>query len=103
MTATGLSRSEGLISRSPDGRYLTVTGYDATPGTAGYGKGNSLLSSVSTSGLGQPGARAQMVDQGLLNMPTTNIDPATGASYGGGWQKTFGHPPWRGPSPGKLA
>ena len=30
LTATGLSTSEGEITRSPDGRYLTVTGYDAT-------------------------------------------------------------------------
>ena len=44
LTATGLSRSEGLISRSPDGRYLTVTGYDAAPGTTGPG-GVSLTAS----------------------------------------------------------
>ena len=29
LTASGLSRSEGLISRSADGKYLAVTGYDA--------------------------------------------------------------------------
>lgn len=35
LTATGLSTSEGEISRSPDGRYLVVTGYDAPVGTNG--------------------------------------------------------------------
>jgi hypothetical protein len=35
LTAAGLSRSEGLITRSPDGSYLAVTGYDAEPGTTG--------------------------------------------------------------------
>jgi hypothetical protein len=35
LTATGLSTSEGEISRSPDGRYLTITGYDAVVGANG--------------------------------------------------------------------
>jgi hypothetical protein len=35
LTAAGLSTSEGEITRSPDGRYLTVTGYDAPVGTNG--------------------------------------------------------------------
>jgi hypothetical protein len=44
LTAAGLSRSEGLITRSPDGSYLTLTGYDAAPGATGPG-GVSLTAS----------------------------------------------------------
>ena len=35
LTASGQSRSEGLISRSADGRSIALTGYDAAPGTDG--------------------------------------------------------------------
>src|SRR4051794_40315007 len=45
LTASGLSRSEGLISRSADGKYLAVTGYDASVGTTGPG-GSSLTASA---------------------------------------------------------
>lgn len=34
LTASGSATSEGLISRSVDGKYLIVPGYDADPGTA---------------------------------------------------------------------
>ena len=37
LTATGQSRSEGLIARSADGRFLAVTGYDAAVGATGAG------------------------------------------------------------------
>lgn len=37
LTATGQSRSEGLIDRSADGRFVAVTGYDAAPGATGAG------------------------------------------------------------------
>jgi len=47
LTATGLSRSEGLIDRSADGRFLAVTGYDAATGTTGPG-GLSLTASDPT-------------------------------------------------------
>jgi hypothetical protein len=48
LTASGLSRSEGLISRSADGKYLAVTGYDAAPGATGPG-GISLTGSAPAS------------------------------------------------------
>ena len=48
LTATGLSTSEGEIVRSANGKYLTVTGYDAAPGTTGPG-GLSLTASQPTS------------------------------------------------------
>ena len=35
LTASGQSRSEGLIARSSDGRFVTATGYAAAPGTTG--------------------------------------------------------------------
>jgi hypothetical protein len=44
LTAAGQSRSEGLISSSADGRYVTVTGYDAAPGT--LGPGNTSLTNT---------------------------------------------------------
>src|SRR4051812_10976259 len=44
LTASGLSRSEGQIARSADGRFVTVTGYAAAPGTTGPG-GFSLTAS----------------------------------------------------------
>lgn len=47
VTATGLSTSEGQLSRSPDGRFLTATGYDAPAGTVGVG-GRSLTTSDPT-------------------------------------------------------
>ena len=44
LTAVGQSRSEGLITNSPDGKLLTLTGYAAAPGTTGPG-GISLTAS----------------------------------------------------------
>ncbi|MFL6140241.1 MAG: ExeM/NucH family extracellular endonuclease [Labedaea sp.] len=35
LTVSGSATSEGELTRSADGRYLTVAGYDADPGTAG--------------------------------------------------------------------
>lgn len=34
LTASGSATSEGLLTRSIDGRYLVLTGYNAAPGTA---------------------------------------------------------------------
>jgi hypothetical protein len=34
LTASGTASSEGLITVSPDGKYLSLTGYSAAPGTA---------------------------------------------------------------------
>jgi hypothetical protein len=47
LTATGLSTSEGEIVRSANGKFLTLTGYDAQPGTTGPG-GLSLTASLPT-------------------------------------------------------
>jgi hypothetical protein len=47
LTATGLSTSEGEIVRSANGKYLTLTGYDAAPGTTAPG-GLSLTASLPT-------------------------------------------------------
>ena len=48
LTATGQSRSEGLIDRSADGRFVAVTGYDASVGTTGA-NGTSLTTTAPTS------------------------------------------------------
>ena len=47
LTASGQSRSEGLLDRSADGRFLAVTGYDAAPGATGAG-GLSLTTTAPT-------------------------------------------------------
>lgn len=44
LIASGTATSEGLLTRSVDGRYLTLTGYDATPG----GAANLSASSAAT-------------------------------------------------------
>jgi hypothetical protein len=48
LTASGESRSEGLIDRSADGRFVAVTWYDAAPGDTGAG-GESLTTTDPTS------------------------------------------------------
>jgi hypothetical protein len=48
LTASGESRSEGLIDRSSDGRFIALTGYDAAPTTLGP-NGTSLAASSPTS------------------------------------------------------
>jgi hypothetical protein len=48
LTATGQSRSEGLIDRSADGRFIAVTGYDAPVGATGA-SGASLTTTAPTS------------------------------------------------------
>jgi hypothetical protein len=48
LTAAGQSRSEGLIDRSADGRFVALTGYAATVGTTGTG-GASLTTTSPTS------------------------------------------------------
>lgn len=48
LTAAGLSVSEGQITRTQDGRYVAVTGYDAAPGSTGPG-GVSLTASAPSS------------------------------------------------------
>jgi DNA/RNA endonuclease G (NUC1) len=41
LTASGTSTSEGFITRSVDGNYLTLPGYDAAPGTVGVATSTS--------------------------------------------------------------
>ncbi len=41
LTNSGTATSEGALARSANGRYLTLAGYDAAPGTAGVVTANS--------------------------------------------------------------
>jgi len=66
LTAAGLSRSEGEITRSPDGRFITVTGYDAEPGDTAAG-GLSLTATA-------PGATKRVI--GIVDGNNT-IDTST--------------------------
>jgi hypothetical protein len=60
------------------------------PGDSSYGKGNLALQSNVTSGIGIFSSRQALVDDSLLNMPTSNLDPATGLAYGTGAWNTAG-------------
>ena len=47
LTMSGSASSEGALAQSQDGRYLTLAGYDADPGTAGVaGSTNTAVSRV---------------------------------------------------------
>jgi hypothetical protein len=65
--------------------------FNATPTSAGYGKGNPALASQSNvSGVGVSGARQQLDAVENLNMTTSKVDPATGANYTAGPWNTGG-------------
>lgn len=70
LTATGLSTSEGEIVRSADGKYLTITGYAAAPGTTGPG-GISLTASLPTS---VPRTVGVVDGKGTIDTSTTLTD-----------------------------
>ena len=61
----------------------------STPLSAGYGKGNNNIglaqgTELSNSTLATPGTFYQLPDSTVLNMPTSNINPQTGAAYTSG-------------------
>ncbi|MDB5292095.1 MAG: hypothetical protein JWL69_3336 [Phycisphaerales bacterium] len=89
----GQDRAQVAISEQPV-QLFSVAGAGnvfATPGSAGYGKGNSALPVAPlVSGLGYAGARQQLVDQSVTNMPALNINPQTGANYAAGAWNTAG-------------
>ena len=71
ITASGTATSEGLITRSIDGRYIFVTGYDAAVGTA------SITSSASTA-INRIVGRIDAA--GLVNSTTALSDYSTGSN-----------------------
>jgi hypothetical protein len=46
LTMSGSAGSEGTLELSSNGQYLTVAGYEATPGTAGVASSNTILRDV---------------------------------------------------------
>jgi hypothetical protein len=63
----------------------------ATPGSAGYGKGNAILATgTATDGIGTAGTRQQLADTAVLNMGTNTYDPSTGQKYAVGPWNTAG-------------
>ncbi|HVJ95918.1 MAG TPA: hypothetical protein VNC41_03710, partial [Acidimicrobiia bacterium] len=50
LVASGLSTSEGEITRSPNGKYVTVTGYDAAVGDTGPSSTSLTASDPATVG-----------------------------------------------------
>ncbi|MDB5303864.1 MAG: hypothetical protein JWM97_1413 [Phycisphaerales bacterium] len=83
----GQDRTQIGIAEQPI-QIFSVSGSSnvfATPGSAGYGKGNFALgASPIISGLGYAAARQQLVDVSKTNMPTNVIDPQTGTNYAAG-------------------
>jgi len=75
LTATGQSRSEGLIDRSADGRFVAVTGYDAAVGTTGA-NGKSLTTTAPTS---VPRVVGLVDDNGVIDTTTRLNDSGSAA------------------------
>src|SRR4051794_3783188 len=71
LTASGTATSEGLLTRSADGRFLVATGYDAAVGTA------SITTSTSAS-INRVVARVDAA--GILDTTTALTDAITGGS-----------------------
>jgi hypothetical protein len=98
-TGVNLQQGQNRIQFSV-GEYktedLSVSGgtasLNATPGSAGYGKGNPALPSSSTSGLGAVSGRQAFVDSSSADEGTSIIDPqsTTSQTYG----QEYGSGPW---------
>ncbi|HEX4686681.1 MAG TPA: hypothetical protein VH228_07855 [Nocardioides sp.] len=77
LTASGQSRSEGLIDRSADGRFIAVTGYDAAPGATGASDANvpgGKLSLTTTSPTAVPRVVGLVDANGNVDTTTTLAD-----------------------------
>ena len=71
LTASGTATSEGLLTRSVDGQYLLLTGYDAAPATA----------SITTSSASTINRVIARVDSsGVVNTTTALSDGSTGSN-----------------------
>src|SRR5207302_328024 len=82
LTSSGTATSEGLLAVSANGHYLTVTGYDATPGTAGV---------ASTASATTPRVVA-LIDSNGTGLPTTGGQTST--ELPGFPTSTTGHSPY---------
>ena len=69
LTASGSATSEGLISRSADGKFIILTGYDAAVGTTGVG---STVSTTVNRVIGRVDA------SNTINTTTALTDASTG-------------------------
>ena len=103
LTARGTSVTEGLLTRSSDGKYLLLTGYDATLGTSGLGSSTAAavnrvvgrvdsFGSVDTSTVIADGFNGGMI-RGAISDNGINIWAAGSAndSSNGVRYTTFGH------------
>ena len=90
----GISDVAAIQAFSIGGNSVGAMG--ATPLTNGYGKGNNNIGlnaqtgSLPSTTLATPGSFYQLRDQSVLNMPTTQADPQTGANYAAGAWNTGG-------------
>src|SRR5438128_9770406 len=71
MTASGTGTSEGLMTLSKDGRYLTATGYDADVGTA-------AVAGTTSASVNRIIARVD--SNGTVDTTTALTDAATGGN-----------------------
>ncbi|WP_432890039.1 ExeM/NucH family extracellular endonuclease [Kribbella sp. CA-245084] len=74
LTMSGSATSEGALALSADGRFLTLAGYDADPGTAG-------VASTTTSTVGRVVGRVD--GSGAVDTSTTITDAFSGANVRG--------------------
>lgn len=77
LTAAGLSRSEGLLATSGDGKFLAVTGYDAPVGTLGPAAGTATSSSLANTDTTTVPRTVAVVDGDGTIDTTTTISGAT--------------------------
>ncbi len=82
LTAAGNATSEGLLTRSTDGSYIVLTGYDVAPGTASVA-GTASATVPASSGASTPRARSTRPRRSptpALSIPATSAaSPATTA------------------------
>lgn len=88
MAISDVKAVQGFSKTNGTSAPLGTPVWGLAPGNSGYGKGNAALSSGTTSGLGFGGARQQLVDDSVLNMSESRINPATGANYSNGTWNT---------------
>lgn len=88
--AGGQDRVQMAISDVNHVQGFSISGANGsigkTPLNVGYGKGNNNIglaqgTELSNTALATPGTFYQLADSSVLNMPTSNINPQTGAAY----------------------
>jgi uncharacterized repeat protein (TIGR01451 family) len=74
LTQSGSASSEGALNRSADGQYLTLVGYDASPGTTGVASGSAsrVVGRVDVNGLIDTSTRVDGYSGNNIRSATTD-------------------------------